>query len=200
VPCLSTRRLIAAAGFVLAAAVLAGGGFLLVRGPVDSDYFGPNMPTWVRVPTTIGDPVYVGVLLLRAQPGDAVELDSLLVEGLIADTGVAPMVRILHGETRILGGISESDLGDTIDLSSYGSLSMLRFSETDGPVELAVRVVGTAPVHGFDGLRLRFRISGAAAVIEDWIPMRASICTGSTFTEAVERCRPIAEQMESEGP
>lgn len=198
-PCLLRRRPIAAAGLVLAAAVLAGG-FLLARGPVDSDYFGPNMPTWVRVPTTIGDPVYVGVLVLRAQPGDAVELDSLLVDGLIADTGVEPMVRILHGETRILGGISESDLGDTIDLSSYGSLPTLRFSETDGPVELAVRVVGTAPVHGFDGLRLRFRIGGAAAVIEDWIPMRASICTGSTFVEAVERCRPIAEQMESEGP
>lgn len=192
-------RSIAAAGLILAAAVLAGD-FLLARGQADSDYFGPNMPTWVRVPATIGDPVYVRVLLLRAQPGDAIELDSLLVDGLIGDTRVEPMVRILHGETRILGGITESGLGDTIDLSHYVSMAGLRFSEADGPVEFAVRVVGTAPVHGFNGLRLRFRINDVAAVIEDWVPMRASICAGSTFAEAVERCRPIAMQMESDGP
>lgn len=189
----------AAAGLALVAAIL-GGALLLARGPVDSDYFGPNTPTWVYVPATIGDPVYVGVLLLRAQPGDTIELDSLGVDGLIGDTNVHPMVRMLPEETRILGGITESDLGDTIDLSSYRSLPMPRFSEADGPVELAVRVVGTAPTHGFNGLRLRFRINGAAAVIEDWFPMRASICTGSTFQEAVERCRPIAEQMASDGP
>ena len=195
----SGRRLIAAAGLVLTAALLAGG-FLLARGQVDSDYFGPNMPTWVRVPTTIGDTVYVGVLLLRAQTGDVVELDSLLVDGVIGGATIEPMVRILHGETRILGGITESDLGDSIDLSSYRTLSMLRFLETDGPVELAVRVTGNAPIQGFNGLRLRFRINDDAAVIEDWIPMRASICAGSTFAEAIERCRPIAEMMESEGP
>jgi hypothetical protein len=193
------RRSIAAAGLVLAAAIL-GGAFLLLRGPVDSDYFGPNEPTWVRVPTTIGDPVYVGVLVLRAQAGDLVELESVLVDGLIGDTSVEPMARVLSGPTRILGGIAESDLGDAIDLSTYMPLAMLRFSASDGPVEFAVRVVGTAPVHGFNGLRLRFRINGAAAVLEDWIPMRASICTGSTFAEAVERCRPIAEEMASEGP
>ena len=39
------------------------------------------------------------------------------------------MVRVLQDETRILGGIAESDLGDTIDLSSYGPLARLRFSE-----------------------------------------------------------------------
>ena len=194
-----SRRSIAAAGLVLVAAILADG-FLVARGPADSDYFGPNMPTWVRVPATIGDPVYVGVLVLRAQPGDNVELHSLSVDGLIGDTAVEPMVRILHGPTRILGGIAQSDLGDTIDLSSYGLLPMLQFSESVGLVELAVRVVGSAPVHGFNGLRLRFRINGAAELIEDWFPMRASICTGSTFAEAVERCRPIAEQMASEGP
>ena len=99
----------------------------------------------------------------------------------------------------MLGGITESDLGNTIDLSSYGSLP-LRFSEAEGPVELAVRVVGTAPIHGFEGLRLRFRVNGSRAVLEDWFPMRASICAGSTFAEAIERCRPIAEQMASEGP
>ena len=193
-----SRRSIAAAGLVLAAAII-GGAFLLARGAVDSDYFGPNMPTWVFVPATLGDPVYVGVLLLRAQPGDAIELDSLGTDGLIGDTSVQPMVRILDGPSRILGAITETDLGDTIDRSSYRSLSMLRFSEADGAVELAVRVVGTTPIHGFDGLRLRFRINGTA-MIEDWFPMRVSICVGSTFPEAVERCRPIAEQMASEGP
>jgi hypothetical protein len=124
----------------------------------------------------------------------------VLVDGLLGDTSVEPMARVLSGPTRMLGGIAESDLGDAIDLSTYLPLAMLRFSRADGPVEFAVRVVGTAPVHGFNGLRLRFRINGAAAVLEDWIPMRASICTGSTFAEAVERCRPIAEEMASEGP
>jgi hypothetical protein len=193
-----SRSSIAAVGLVLAAAILAGG-FVVARGQADSNYFGPNTPTWVRVPTTIGDPVYVGVLVLRARPGDTVELNSLVVEDLIDDTGVEPMVRILQGETRILGGIAESDLGETIDLSSYVPLSGLRFSVADGPVEFAVRVTGTTPVHGFNALRLRLRINGAAA-LEDWIPMRASICTGLTRAEAVERCRPIAEQMRSEGP
>ena len=196
-PSAFSRRMIAAAGVVLAAAILAGA-FLLGRGPVDSDYFGPNEPTWVRVPTTIGDPVYVGILVLRAQPGDTIELESVQVDGLLGDTSVEPMARVLSGPTRILGAIAESDLGDTIDLSSYMPSAMLRFSEAVGPVELAVRVVGTAPVHGFNGLRIRFRINGATAVVEDWIPMRASICTGSTRAEALERCQPLAQQMEGQ--
>jgi hypothetical protein len=194
-----SRRSIAAAGFVLVAAILAGR-FLLARGLEDSNYFGPNEPTWVRVPTTIGDPVYVGILLLRAHPGDAIELESLEVDGLIGDTMVEPIARVLSGPTRTLGGIAESDLGDTIDLSSYGPIRMLHFAEVDGEVELAVRVEGTAPVHGFDGVRLRFRINGASTLTEDWIPIRASICTALTRDEAVARCKPIADQMESEGP
>lgn len=192
-------RTIAAAGSVLVAAILAGA-YILERGPADSDYFGPNMPTWVRVPTTLADPVYVGVLVLHAHSGDAIELDSLVVEGLQGDATIEPMVRILRGETRTLGGIAESDLGETIDLSTYRPLTMLRFAEADGPVEFAVRVVGTTPVHGFNGLRLRFRIEGTASVIEDWIPMRASICTGTTRPEAIERCVPIEQQMRSEQP
>lgn len=192
-------RTIAAAGSVLAAAILVGA-HLAARGSADSDYFGPNMPTWVRVPTTLGDPVYVGVLVLRPHPGDAVELDSLVVEGLEGDATVEPIVRILRGETKTLGGIAESDLGETIDLSTYRPLTGLRFAEADGPVELAVRVVGTTPVHGFNGLRLRFRLVGQASVLEDWIPMRASICTGTTRPEAVERCLPIEQQMRSEEP
>lgn len=193
------RRSIDAVGLVLVAAVF-GGAFLLTRGPMDSDYFGPNEPTWVRVPAKLGDPVYVGVRLLYARPGDAVELDSVAVEGISGDADVEPIVRTLPGPSRILGAIAASDLGDTIDLSTYVPFSTLRFSAANGPVELAVRVVGTAPIHGFNGVRLRFRINGAAAVIEDWIPMRASVCTGSTFPAAVERCEPIAEQMASEGP
>ena len=193
------RRSIAAAGLVLVAAIVAGA-FLATRGPVDSDYFGPNEPTWVRVPTTIGDPVYVGILVLHAQPGDVVELDSVLVEGRSGDANIEPIVRILDGPSRILGAIAASHLGETIDLSTYAPFSPLRFSEANGSVELAVRVAGTAPVHGFNGVRLRFMINRATAVTEDWIPMRASICTGSTFAEAVERCRPIAGQMATEGP
>ncbi len=190
---------IAAAGLVLAAAILAGA-FLATRGPVDSDYFGPNEPTWVRVPATIGDPVYVGIRVLYAQPGDVVELDSVEVEGLSGDAEIEPIVRVLDGPSRILGGIAASHLGDTIDLSTYAPFAPLQFAEAESPVELAVRVVGTAPVHGFKGVRLRFRINGATAVIEDWIPARASICTGATFAQAVERCQPIADQMASEEP
>lgn len=193
------RRSIAAAGLVLVAAIL-GGAFVATRGPLDSDYFGPNEPTWVRVPAKLGDPVYVGILVLRARPGDAVELDSVAVEGITGDAGVEPIVRTLHGPSRILGAIAASDLGDAIDLSTYAPFSTVRFAEATGAVELAVRVVGTAPVHGFNGVRLRFRINGARAVLEDLIPMRASICTGLTFADAVERCRPIAEQMASERP
>jgi len=181
------RRSIAGAGLALASAILLGA-FLLARGPADSDYFGPNEPTWVRVPTTIGDPVYVGILVLRAQPGDAIELESVHVEGRIGDPSIEPIVRILPGPSRILGAIAASDLGDTIDLSTYTTFSTLRFSEAGGPVELAVRVVGSAPLHGFDGVRLRFTINGDSAPIEDWIPLRASICTGRTFAEAVDRC------------
>jgi hypothetical protein len=193
------RRSIAAAGLVLAAAI-SGGAYLALRGPEDSDYFGPNEPTWVRVPARIDDPVYVGVLVLRARSGDVVELDSVVVEGVSGDATIEPIVRTLRGPSRILGAIAASDLGDAIDLSTYGPFATLRFSEATGPVELAVRVVGTAPVHGFNGVRLRFRVNGGAAVFEDWIPMRASICTGLTFAEAVDRCRPIAEQMSSERP
>ena len=192
-------RSIAAVGLLLVAAILAGA-FLATRGPVESDYFGPHEPTWVRVPTTIGDPVYVGIIVLHAHPGDVVELDSVVIEGLSGDASIEPIVRILVGPSRILGGIAASHLGDTIDLSTYAPFSPLRFSEAMGSVELAVRVVGAAPVHGFNGVRLRFRINSATAVTEDWIPMRASICTGSTFAEAVERCRPIADQMASESP
>jgi hypothetical protein len=199
VPPALRRRSIAAAGLGLVAAILAGA-FLATRGPVDSDYFGPNEPTWVRVPAAIGDPVYVGILVLYARSGDAVELDSVTVEGITGDASIEPIVRILDGPSRILGGIAASDLGDTIDLSTYAPFSTLRFSERSGPVELAVRVVGTSPVLGFDGVRLRFTINDAAAVIEDWIPMRASICTALTFAEAVEGCRHVADEMASEGP
>jgi hypothetical protein len=184
---------------VLVAAIL-GGAFLATRAPVDSDYFGPNQPTWVRVPAKLGDPVYVGILVLFARPGDTVELESVAVEGVSGNPSIEPIVRTLAGPSRVLGAIAASDLGDTIDLSTYAPFSRLRFSEGDGSIELAIRVVGTAPVHGFNGVRLRFTVNGAAPVIEDWIPMRASICTGSTSAEAVQRCRPIADQMASEGP
>jgi len=194
-----SRRTSAVVGSVLAAGILAAA-FLGGGGREDSDYFGPNEPTWVRVPTTLGDPVYLGVLVLHARPGDVVELDSLVVEGIEGDATVEPIVRILDGETRILGGIAQSDLGDTIDLSRYVAMATTRFDEADGPVELAIRVVGTTPVHGFNGLRLRIRIDGASSVIEDWIPMRASICTAATRASAVERCRPIEAQMLSAEP
>ena len=194
----SRRKAIAAAGILLVAAILAGA-YLEQSSPPDSDYFGPNEPTWVRVPTTLGDPVFVGVLVLHARPGDVIELDSLIVEKLEGDAAITPIARVLKGETQILGGIAASDLGDAIDLSTYVPMAMLRFTEADGAVELAVRVSGSAPIHGFNGLRLRFTIDGARSVVEDRIPMRASICTGASRPEAVERCRPIEEQMRSEG-
>ena len=193
-----SHRSVAAAGLVLVAALAAA--FLATRGPMDSDYFGPNEPTWVRVPARIGDPVYVGILVLHAQAGDIVELESVVIEGRSGDASIEPIVRILLGPSRILGAIAESDLRDVIDLSTYAPFAPLRISDAEAPVELAVRVLGTAPVHGFSGVRLRFRIDGDSALIEDWIPMRASVCAGSTVDEAVERCRPIADQMESEGP
>lgn len=192
------RRVIAAWGIVLTAAILLAA-YLVVRGPADSDYFGPNEPTWVRVPTTVGDPVYVGILLLRAHAGDIIELQSIAFAGLLGDTVAEPLVRHIDEPARILGAIAESDLGDTIDLSTYGPLPGLRFSEADGPVELAVRITGTTPVHGFDGLWLRFGISGVDGTVEDWIPMRASVCTGTTRAGAIERCRPVEAEMHSFG-
>jgi hypothetical protein len=198
VPGPSNRQQIAAAGILLVAAVVLGS-YLLTRGPSDSDYFGPNEPTWVRVPTTLGDPVYVGILILRAQPGHTVELEGLVVEGITGDAVVAPMVRHIQEPASVLGGIAESDLGGAIDLSTYGPLAGLRFSPADDPVELAVRITGTTPVHGFDGLRLRFSINDGEATVDDRIPMRASVCTGTTRAEAVESCRPIEAEMRSFG-
>ena len=191
-------RKIAAAGLVLAAAIA-----LLARpssgGQPDSDYFGPNAPTWVRVPTTLGDPVYVGVTVLSAGPGDAIRLESLDVERREGDVTIETLVRILHGGTRTLGGIAASQLPHEFDLSTYAAVPGFRFSEADGPVELSLRIAGTTPIHGFDGLWLRFTRNGESAVVADWIPMRASVCTGSTQDQAVERCRPIEDQMRSFG-
>jgi hypothetical protein len=191
-------RTIAAAALGLAAVILAAVA-LWPRGPTDSDYFGPNMPTWVRVPATLGDPVYVGVLVINALPGDAIQLDSLGVERIEGDASVEAMVRILGDETQTMGGIAASNLPGTFDLSTYRPLPGFRFSDLDGPVEFSLRITGTTPIHGFDGLWLRFARNGNSALSEDWIPMRASICTGATFEDAVERCRPIEGQMHSFG-
>jgi hypothetical protein len=189
---------IAAAGITLAAA-LGLAVSVSPRAPTDSDYFGPNMPTWVRVPTTIGDPVYAGVLVLNAKSGDAIELRSLAIERLEGDAMVRPLVRALHGRTQTIGGIVASALPATIDLSTYTSLEGFRFTDADGPVEFALMIAGTTPIHGFDGLWLRFTRNGEPTHVEDWIPMRASVCTGSTLDQAVERCRPIEDQMRSFG-
>jgi hypothetical protein len=194
----SHRTSIGAAGFALAVLVL-GVLALWPRGPTDSDYFGPNMPTWVRVPTTVGDPVYVGVLVLNARAGDVVELASLGIDRTEGDATIEPLVRVLAGETETLGGIAASALPPTIDLSSYSPLLGFRFAEADGPVELSLRVSGAAPIHGFDGLTLRFTRNGADEEVVDRIPMRASVCAGSTFDQAVELCRPIEDQMHSFG-
>ena len=191
-------RTIAAAGLGLAAAV-AGLITTWPEGPRDSDYFGPNEPTWVRVPTILGDPVYLGVLVLHALPGDAIVLESLGLDRVEGDASVDAMFRILGDETQTMGGIPASALPDTIDLTTYGSLSGFRFAAADGPVEFSLRISGTSPIHGFDGLWLRFARNGEATIIEDWIPMRATVCTGSTFDQAVERCRPIEAQMHSFG-
>jgi hypothetical protein len=169
-------------------------------GPSDSDYFGPNEPTWVRVPTTTGDAVYVGVLVLMAHPGDTVHLESAVVTKTEGDAAVEPIIDVLHGETRLLGGIAESGIGDSVDLGAYGPLEGAVFSDADGPVAFAVRITGTTPVHGFDGLTIRFRLDDDEEVVEDWIPMRASICTAATHAEAVAICEPIRQQMHSQEP
>jgi hypothetical protein len=189
---------IAAATLALVALVL-GGLALWPRARLDSDYFGPNMPTWVRVPTVRGDPVYVGVLRLSAQAGDVIELTSLDIERREGDAKVEPMLRILNGRTETLGGIAASALPDTFDLSTYLPLPGFRFADADGPVEFSLRVGGTSALQGFDGLWLGFTRNGDRAILEDWIPMRASICTGSTLEEAVERCRPIEAESHSFG-
>ena len=192
------RPAFAAAALGLAAATLIAVAFW-PHGPTDSDYFGPNEPTWVRVPTTLGDPVYVGVLVLNARPHDSLELVSLGLERVEGDATVEPMLRILGDDPQTLGGISASALPETIDLGAYSGLAGFRFADTDGPVELSLKIAGTSPIHGFGGLWLVFRRAGATEVLEDWIPMRASICTGSTLREAVELCRPIEAEMHSFG-
>jgi hypothetical protein len=154
---------------------------------------------WVRVPTPIGDPVYVGVLVLNAQPGDSIVLASQAIERREGDATVEPLLRILGDETQTLGGISASELPDSIDLTSYRPLPGFRFTDADGPVEFSVRIEGSTPIHGFDGLWLRFNRNGESNLVEDWIPIRASICSGSTRDQAAERCRPIEDQMHSFG-
>ena len=132
------RRWIAAAGLVARRGDPRG----CIRGrprPGDSDYFGPNMPTWVRVPTTLGDPVYVGVLVLRAQQGDAIELDSLVVEGL---EGTRRSSRSRGSSTARRGprwhrAKRPRRHHRSIDLHAADTL---RFTAADGPVEFAVRV------------------------------------------------------------
>lgn len=188
------RRLIAAGGSALAAAI-ALAAFMLSTGPPDSDYFGPNEPTWVRVPSTLGDPVYVGVLILHAHPGDSVVLESVTVEGLLGDATVEPIARVVEEPARIIGGMRESDLDDVLDLSAYGPVAGLPFSAAVDGVELALRISGSTPVHGFDGVRLRFRVGAQAEPMDDRIPLRASVCSGATMAEAVEVCGPIASEM-----
>jgi hypothetical protein len=192
-----STRARAAAGPALAAALLAASAFAC--GAADTDYFGSNEPTWVRVPATLGDPVYVGVLLLRAQPGDSIELVSLAAGGVANGTETHALVSVLGEETTWIGAMTESDLENVIDLDTYRPLAGARFSAADGPVALVIRVTGSGPMQGFDGVVLSFRRNDGP-VVEDHIPLRASICTGATFEDAVERCRPIESQMRSFEP
>ena len=194
----SRHRMIAAAGLAVVAVIILTLA-LWPRGPTDSDYFGPNEPTWVRVPAAFDDPVYVGVGMLNAKAGDAITLESLTLERLEGNPIVNPMLRIMGDDTQTFGGIAASALPDTLDLTAYVPLPGFRFTHEDGPVELSVRVEGKAPIHGFDGLWLRFTRNGESTLIDDWIPMRASICTGATLDSAIERCRAIADQMRDAG-
>jgi hypothetical protein len=165
----------------------------------DSDYFGTYDSTWVAVPTVAGDPVYVGVTLLNAHPGDTVEIDSVTFGDVTGDAIAEPLAAILRGETHLLGGMRASEIGESVDLTPYASPVGLRFAAHDGPVALAARLSGTAPVLGFRYVVVRFRANDGPIHV-DQIDFRASVCIGATFEEAVERCRPIEDEMDSFRP
>ena len=134
----------------------------------------------MRVPTTTGDPVYVGVLVLVARPGDTVRLESLVPAKVEGDAVIEPIVDVLDGETRLFGAIAESDVGDSADATAYEPLGGVEFADAAGPVALAVRIRGTTPVHGFDGLTLRYRLNDGGATMRSFeskpgiVPLRGS--------------------------
>jgi hypothetical protein len=154
----------------------------------DSDYFGPSDPIWVRVPTTVGDPVYVGVAVLSVAAGDTVELLSVSTGGAEGGASVEGLVSVLRGETRLIGAVAASDLPAEIDLGTYQSLAGARIHARDGPVTFVVRVTGSAPLYGFTELALRFRLNGAEVAV-DRFPLRATVCAGETRRQAAQACR-----------
>jgi hypothetical protein len=193
-----TRRR-AATGPMVGAALLTST-IAMACGASDSDYFGPNEPTWVRVPVTSRDPAYVGVIVLLARSGDTVTIDSVDFGGPVGDAHIEALVSILHGRTKLIGAIAESRLGAEIELSTYVPATGFQFDEADGAVALAARITGTTSVHGFRNVTVRFHTARGSRSWVDLIPYRASVCSAETFEAALQVCKPIADEMDRTGP
>lgn len=158
----------------------------------DSDYFGPDEPTWVRVPTAVDEAVYVGVTVLRAAPGDTVELLAVSVDGVVGDVRADGLVSVLAGETQLIGAAAASDLPAEIELDRYGSPAGMRIDWGTGPVGFVVRVAGRSAVYGFGEVVLRYRVNGSDPAI-DRFPLRATVCADASRDLAIARCRKVAE-------
>ena len=162
-----------------------------------STYFGDDANTWVRVPVVNHENVYVGISLLQAQGDDTVELVSIEPTSVEGGTRVTGLASVLGGPTTWAGASRESDLAEAgIDLSKYAEVAGFKFDASDGPTALMVRVTGTEAVAGFRSLKLVFRRNGGATETAEF-GVRASVCSGSTMSEAVQVCQPIADEMSS---
>ena len=136
-------------------------------GPAESDYFPTSGVTRVGAPALTGEPLYFGIELLSAEPGDVVRLEGLEVDAATGGASVEGLVAFLGEEKEWIGAGTDADLvAAGIDASTYRPLSGAEFKAVDGSLALAVRITGSAPTFGFDSVRLLFRINGGPTVQE----------------------------------
>ena len=145
-----TRYLQRIAARLTAAAILIAVSLAVVGcGPAESAYFPTSGVTRVGAPALAGEPVYFGIELLRAEPGDVVRLEGLEVDAATGGASVEGIVAFLGEKKEWIGAGTDSDLvAAGIDASTYRPLSGTEFEAADGPVALAVRMTGSASTFG----------------------------------------------------
>ncbi len=157
-------------------------------GPAESDYFPTSGVTRVGAPALAGEPVYFGIELLNAEPGDVVRLEGLEVDAATGGASVEGLVAFLGEKKEWIGSGTGADLvAAGIDASTYRPVSGTEFKAADGPLALAVRMTGSASTFGFDSVRLLFRVNGGPTVRERF-HVGAIACAAADRDKARQIC------------
>jgi hypothetical protein len=157
-------------------------------GAMEASYFPTEGQTTVGIPRTEIVPAYFGIALLEAAQGDRVRLEGIEPLGVRGEPTIEGIAAVLGDERTWIGASVEHDFPAEIDLSTYRPLEGMEFDDGDGPVAFAVRVSGSAPLLGFDAIRLRFRVNGGPAQVQT-VQLRGLVCTETSLVEAGNRCR-----------